>query len=94
MISPNPETRTQIKTAIEETINVIMRHNLSKEDLLIEYFGRLAFTIGCSILGLSEKELSREEVMKLYADNPTFGAALACMGTDILVDWVPRIDKS
>ncbi len=93
MISQDQETRTQIRKAVSETIEIIIRNNLSKQELLIEFLGRLTLSLGCSILGLEEKEVDRNKIRKMYALEPTLGSAIACIGIDILDDWISKEEK-
>lgn len=76
---------TKINKAVQDLCDTMNKHNLSTKDIA-EVLPRFLFSIGAALENCSLQ--TSEEVLKRYAEQPTFGNALMAQSLWMKETWV------
>jgi hypothetical protein len=78
---------------VEELLETINNNNLERNEL-IEVLSSFLFSVGASIEGVADKDLSAEEVLKAYGSKPTLGTALMAQALYMVETWTTEVKES
>lgn len=78
---------------VEELLELINNNNLNKNEL-VETISSFLFSVGASIEGVADKDLSAEEVLEAYGSKPTLGTALMAQALYMAETWITEVKES
>jgi len=76
---------TKVRETEDKVIELLQASKLTRTELLT-LIGLVLVDAGASVEECPEVEM--DSIYRLFAEKPTCGRALMCMGADILKDWV------
>lgn len=92
-MASSTEIHSNIKEAVEETINTINEKKINTPTQLISYLSSLLWSIGCSIEQIPEEEANDLSIRRKYLEDPQLGNALCNLALDLDKEWLEAAKK-